>query len=177
VAVPFTDALQTTGTAVGINSYLLVQSIVPGATETPEFVVAMVLALNRRPGQGLAVFLAASVAQWTLALGVLPWAQLAGGGPSSLPLDTRATVEVLLTVSTTLMAVAALSSLVPKRIDSGIVLTLFAIQFAFPATGVRVVIAVIFAMFALDILVANHRSVRPMFASLRSRHPPPLPPG
>jgi cation:H+ antiporter len=177
VAVPFTDALQTTGAAVGINPYLLVQSIVPGATETPEFVVAMVLALNRRPGQGLAVFLAASVAQWTLALGVLPWAQLAGGGGSSLPLDTRATVEVALTVSTTLMAVAALASLVPKRIDSGIVLTLWAIQFAFPATGVRVVVAVILAMFALDILVANHRAVRPMFAALRSRHPPPVPPG
>jgi len=177
VAVPFTNALQTTGTSVGINSYLLVQSIVPAATETPEFVVAMVLALNRRPGQGLAVFLAASVAQWTLALGILPWAQLAGGGPSSLPLDTRATVEVLLTVSTTLMAVAALASLTPKRIDSGIVLTLWAIQFAFPATGVRVVVAVILAMFALDILAANHRSVRPMFASLRSRHPPPAPPG
>jgi cation:H+ antiporter len=177
VAVPFTEALQVTGAAVGINPYLLVQSIVPAATETPEFVVAMVLALNRRPGQGLAVFLAASVAQWTLALGVLPWAQLAGGGGSSLPLDTRATVEVALTVSTTLMAVAALSSLAPKRIDSGIVLTLWAIQFAFPATGVRLVAAVVLAMFALDILVANHRAVRPMFASLRSRHPPPDSPG
>jgi cation:H+ antiporter len=177
VAVPFTDALQVTGAAVGINPYLLVQSILPAATETPEFVVAMVLALNRRPGQGLAVFLAASVAQWTLALGVLPWAQLAGGGGSSLPLDTRATVEVALTVSTTLMAVAALASLAPKRIDSGIVLTLWAIQFAFPATGVRLVVAVVLAMFALDILVANHRAVRPMFASLRSRHPPPDSPG
>jgi cation:H+ antiporter len=177
VAVPFTEALQVTGAAVGINPYLLVQSIVPAATETPEFVVAMVLALNRRPGQGLAVFLAASVAQWTLALGVLPWAQLAGGGASSLPLDTRATVEVALTVSTTLMAVAALASLAPKRIDSGIVLTLWAIQFAFPATGVRLVAAVVLAMFALDILVANHREVRPMFAALRSRHPPPHSPG
>jgi cation:H+ antiporter len=177
VAVPFTEALQTTGASLGINSYLLVQSIVPAATETPEFVVAMVLALNRRPGQGLAVFLAASVAQWTLALGILPWAQVAGGGATSLPLDTRATVEVLLTVSTTLMAVAALATLTPKRIDSGIVLTLWAIQFAFPTTGVRVVVAVIFAMFALDILVANHRGVRPMFAALRSRHPPPVPPG
>jgi cation:H+ antiporter len=177
VAVPFTNALQATGTSLGINPYLLVQSIVPAATETPEFVVAMVLALNRRPGLGLAVFLAASVAQWTLALGILPWAQVAGGGPSSLPLDTRATVEVALTVSTTLMAVAALATLTPKRIDSGIVLTLWAIQFAFPATGVRVIVAVVFAMFALDILVANHRSVRPMFAALRSRHPPPVPPG
>jgi cation:H+ antiporter len=176
VAVPFSDALQQTGTGLGISSYLLVQSIVPAATETPEFVVAMTLALSRRPGQGLAVFLSASVVQWTLALGALPWAFAAGGGGTELPLDTRATVELALTVSTTLMAIAALASLEPQRIDSGIVLTLFAIQFAFPATGVRIVVAVVLAMFALDILVANHRSVRPMFAALRSRHPPPHPP-
>jgi cation:H+ antiporter len=176
VAVPFSDALQQTGTGLGISSYLLVQSIVPAATETPEYVVAMALALNRRPGQGLAVFLGASVVQWTLALGVLPWAFLAGGGGTELPLDTRATVEIALTVSTTLMAIGALASLTPERIDSGIVLTLFAIQFAFPSTGVRIVAAVVLAMFALDILVANHRSVRPMFAALRSRHPPPHPP-
>jgi cation:H+ antiporter len=152
VAVPFTDALQATGTELGISSFLLVQSIVPAATETPEFVVALALALNRRPGQGLAVFLAASVIQWTLALGLLPLTYLAGGGGPELPLDTRATVEVALTVATTLMAVAALASLRPKRIDSAIVLTLFAIQFAFPSTGVRVVVAVVLAMFALDIL-------------------------
>jgi cation:H+ antiporter len=174
VANPFTDALQQTGTALGISPYLLVQSIAPAATEMPEFVVAIVLVLHRRPSQGLAIFLAASVAQWTLAIGILPWAHLAGGGGSTLPLDTRATVELVLTVSTTLMAIAALSSLAPKRIDSGIVLTLYAIQFAFPTTGVRLVIAVVFAMFALDIMVANHRAVRPMFASLLSRHPPPV---
>jgi cation:H+ antiporter len=172
VATPFTDALQKTGAAVGISPYLLVQSIAPAATETPEFVVAIVLALHRRPSQGLAVFLAASVAQWTLAIGVLPWAHLAGGGGASLPLDTRATVELLLTVSTTLMAIAALASLAPRRIDSGIVLTLFAVQFAFPSTAVRLVVAVVLAMFALDIMVANHRAVRPLFASLLSRHPP-----
>src|SRR3954453_1126051 len=174
VANPFTTALQQTGTALGVSSYLLVQSIAPAATEMPEFVVAIVLVLHRRPSQGLAIFLAASVAQWTLALGILPWAHLAGGGGSTLPLDTRATVELVLTVSTTLMAIAALSTLAPKRIAFGIVLTLFAIQFAFPSTGVRLVIAVVFAMFALDILIANHRAVRPMFASLRSRHPPPV---
>jgi cation:H+ antiporter len=173
VANPFTDALQKTGALVGINPYVLVQSIAPAATETPEFVIAIVLALHRRPSQGLAIFLAASVAQWTLAIGILPWAHLAGGGGSSLPLDTRATVELALTVATTLMAIAALVTLTPKRIDAGIVLTLFAIQFAFPATGVRIVVAVILAMFALDVLVANHRGMRPMLASLASRHPPP----
>jgi cation:H+ antiporter len=175
VATPFADALQATGRPVGIGSYVLVQSIAPAATETPEFVVAIVLALHRRPSQGIAVFLAASVAQWTLALGVLPWAHLAGGGGSTLPLDARASVELVLTASTTLMAVAALVSLAPKQIDSGIVLTLFAIQFAFPATSVRFVVAVVFALFALDIFVANRRAVPPMFRSLRSRHPPPSP--
>jgi cation:H+ antiporter len=173
VAGPFADALQKTGKPIGIGSYVLVQSIAPATTETPEFVVAIVLALHRRPSQGLAVFLAASVAQWTLALGVLPWAHLAGGGGSTLPLDTRASVEVALTAATTLMAVAALVSLAPKQIDSGIVLALFAIQFAFPATGVRLIVAVVFALFALDIFVANRRAVPPLFRSLRSRHPPP----
>jgi cation:H+ antiporter len=175
VASPFAEALQKTGRPVGIDPYLLVQSIAPAATETPEFVVAIVLALSRRPSQGLAVFLAASVAQCTLALGILPWAHFAGGGGSTLPLDTRASVELVLTASTTLMAIAALVSLAPKQIDSGIVLTLFAIQFAFPATGVRFVVAAVFVLFALDILVANHRAVPPMFRSLRSRHPPPSP--
>jgi hypothetical protein len=56
------------------------------------------------------------------------------------------------------------------------VLTLFGIQFAFPAPGVRIAVAVVLATFALDILVANHRSVWRVFAALRSRHPPPDPP-
>jgi cation:H+ antiporter len=172
VADPFVDALLETGTSVGIDRYLLVQSIIPAATETPEFVIAAVLALNRRPAQGLAVFLAASVAQWTFALGVLPLAYAAGGGGTALPLNTRSEAELALTVATTLMAVAALSSLAPKRFDSWIILTLYVIQFAFPETEVRVAVAVVLGLFTVDILVANRSAVRPMFAALWSRHPP-----
>jgi cation:H+ antiporter len=176
VATPFAEVLQKTGTSLGANPYLLVQSIAPGATEMPEFVVAIVLALNRRPAQAVAVFLAASVVQWTLAIGILPWAHLAGGGGSVLPLNTRASVELALSVSTTLMAIAALTSLARTRIDAGIVLTLFAIQLLFPAPGVRLAVAVVLALFATDILVANHRGVRRMLAALRSRPPRPTPP-
>jgi cation:H+ antiporter len=172
VADPFTVALEQTGTSVGIDRYLLIQSIVPAATETPEFVIAAVLALNHRPAQGLALFLAASVTQWTLALGILPFAYVAGGGGLDVPLSTRATVELSLTLATTLMAVAALSSLAPKRIDSWIMLVLYFIQFAFPTTAVRLAVAVVFALFTVDILVANRRAVRPLFTALRSRHPP-----
>lgn len=173
VADPFTVALRQTGTAIGISPYLLVQSIVPLATETPEYVIAAVFALNHRPAHGVAILLGAAVSQWTLALGSLPIAYVAGGGPPALPLTGRDQIEVALTVATTLMAVAALAPLRPERIDSWIVLTIFGIQFAFPTPGVRLAVTAVLATFALDILVANRRSVRPVFAALRSRPPPP----
>jgi hypothetical protein len=51
-------------------------------------------------------------------------------------------------------------------------LVLYFIQFAFPTTAVRLAVAVVFALFTVDILVANRRAVRPLFTALRSRHPP-----
>jgi cation:H+ antiporter len=172
VAEPFAVALQQTGAIAGVSPYLVVQSIVPAATEAPEFVVAAVLALNHRPAQGLAIFLAASVTQWTFALGVLPFAYAAGGGPSALPLQGHDPIEVALTVATTLMTVAALCSLKPLRIDSWIVLTVYVIQFAFPNPAVRIAATIVLGMFTIDILVANRRSLRPLFAALRARRPP-----
>jgi cation:H+ antiporter len=168
VANSFTDALLATGSSFGVNPYLLVQSIVPAATETPEFVVVAVLVLNHRPGQGLAVFLASSVSQFTLAFGSLPFAWLAGGGGASIPLAGRERVELALTIATTLMAVAALSSLAPERIDAWIVLTLFGIQFAFPSPVIRLGVAIILAMFALDVLASRRPALRAILAALRS---------
>jgi cation:H+ antiporter len=168
VASAFADALLATGTSLGIDPYLLVQSIVPAATETPEFVVVAVLALSHRPAQGLAIFLAAAVSQMTLALGTLPFAYLAGGGGSSIPLAGREQVEMLLTAATTLMAVAALASLTPERIDAWIVLILFAVQFAFPSTTVRIGVTVVLAMFALDVLASRRRAIGPMLAAVRA---------
>jgi cation:H+ antiporter len=171
VANSFTEALLATGTSLGIDPYILVQSIVPVATETPEIVVVAVLALNHRPAQGLAVFLASSVSQLTLAMGSLPFVYLAGGGSGSIPLAGRERVELALTIATALMAVAALSSLAPERIDAWIVLTLFGIQFALPSTAVRIAVAVVLTMFALDLFASRRHTVRPMLVALRS--PPP----
>ena len=168
VASPFTDALLATGTSLGIDPFLLVQSIVPAATETPEFVVVAVLALSHRPAQGLAIFLAAAVSQMTLALGTLPFAYLAGGGGSSIPLAGREQLEMMLTAAAILMAVAALASLTPERVDAWIILTLFGIQFAFPSTTVRIGVTIVLAMFALDVLASRHRAIRPMLAAVRA---------
>ena len=79
-AVPFGDAVLGTGALVGISPYLLLQWIVPVATETPELVVAFVLLTHGRGGQSIAVLLAGAVSQYTLALGTLPLAYAVGAG-------------------------------------------------------------------------------------------------
>ena len=53
-----------TGALVGIKPYLMLQWIVPIATEAPELVVAFVLLTHGRGGQSLAVLLAGAVSQY-----------------------------------------------------------------------------------------------------------------
>src|SRR3954467_15079257 len=120
IANPFADALLVTGTSLGLDPYFLIQSVVPVATEAPEFVVVAVLVANRRPAQGLALFLAASLSQWTLAMGALPLGSRAGGGGTSMPLDAHQHVELGFTIALTLFAVAALVSLRPERVDAAL---------------------------------------------------------
>src|SRR4029079_4868594 len=84
-AVPFSQAVLGTGALVGISPYLLLQWVVPVATETPEIVVALVLLMHGRGGQSVAVLLSSAVSQYTLALGTLPVAFLVGAGSRAPP--------------------------------------------------------------------------------------------
>jgi cation:H+ antiporter len=163
IANPFADALLATGTSLGMDPYLLIQTIVPAASEAPEFVIVAVLVANRRPAQGLALFLASSVSQWTLALGALPIAYLAGGGGMSLPLAGRELIELALTVSLTLFGVAALAVLRPTRFDAWFVVGVFAVQFLYPTPFVRIAATFVFLVFAIDLAVAHRRAVLPLF--------------
>ena len=88
-AEPFANSVLLTGMSVGVSPYLLVQWLVPLATEMPELVIAFVLIQHARAGQAVAVLLASSVSQWTFALGTLPLAYLAGVGTGPLPLVDR----------------------------------------------------------------------------------------
>src|SRR5439155_4472029 len=121
-----------------IDPYFLIQSVVPLATEAPEFVVVAVLVANRRPAQGLALFLAAAVSQWTLAFGALPFAFLAGGGGTSIPLAANAQLQVAFTIALTVFSVAALVTLRPERVDAALVAGLVAIQFIYPTAFIHV---------------------------------------
>jgi len=165
-AVPFGDAVLGAGALVGISPYLLLQWIVPVATETPELVVAYVLLTHGRGGQSIAVLLAGAVSQYTLALGTLPLAYAAGPALGPLPLAGRERVELFLTVGVALYAVATLVSLRLSRGDSSIMLALFAGQLVVPGVIWRLLFAVVFWAVALDVLVAERRQLPALFREL-----------
>jgi cation:H+ antiporter len=153
-AVPFGDAVLASGSLVGIDPYLLLQWIVPVATEVPELVVAFVLLMHGRGGQSIAVLLAGAVSQYTLALGTLPIAYARYG---ALPLPGRERIEMLLSAAVALYAVAALVSLRLSRGDAAIMLALFAIQLVLPFPVTRLALALAFMLVALDVLSAERR--------------------
>jgi cation:H+ antiporter len=159
IANPFADALLHTGTALGIDPYLLIQTVVPAATEAPEFVVVAILVVNHRPAQGLALFLASSVSQWTLGLGALPLAYLAGGGGLAMPLAPREQLELALTIAVTLFVVAALATLQPERVDAMLMAGAFLAQLLYPAPLVRLAAAFVLLVFAIDLLCSRRREI------------------
>lgn len=111
-AEPFASGLVATGKLFGIDEFLLVQWLAPLASESPEFIVAALLAIRGRAAMAFALLLSAKINQWTLLVGSLALAYSAGAGtPSSLPLDQRQIGEVLLTASQSLFGVAVLASL------------------------------------------------------------------
>ena len=172
VANPFADAILAAGTSLGMDPYLLIQSAVPVATEAPEFVVVGVLVANRRPAQGMALFLASSVSQWTLGMGLLPLAYLAGGGGPVMPLAAREQLEVSFTIACTLFIVAALATLRPRRVDAGLIGAVFLVQLTYPSPVVRLAATLVMAVFAADLLWEHRREVGTALRSVRRRPPP-----
>jgi cation:H+ antiporter len=166
IANPFTHALLATGTSLGMDPYLLIQSVVPVATEAPELVVVAVLVANRRPGQGLALLLAASVSQWTLGMGLLPLAYLAGGGGMALPLGAREQVELGFTTALTLFVVAALATLRPARVDAVLIVVVFVLQLVYPTAFTRFAAGFVLLVFALDLLASRRKELRPILRSV-----------
>ena len=174
-AEPFANSVLGAGTTIGISPYLLVQWLVPLATESPELVIAFVLITHDRAAQGVAVLLSSAVSQWTLALGSLPIAYAAGAGSGPLPLLGGEQVEILLTMGQALLAVAMLVTLRLRRSDSVIMLMLFAVQLAMPFVAIRAALTLVCLVIALDILASERWAIPTLRQTLwpRSADAPP----
>lgn len=112
-AEPFSEGLVATGKTLGINEFLLVQWLAPIASETPEFVVAIMFAWRGQAGVALGSLLAAKLNQWTLLVGMIPgvFAFSHNSLEHSLPLDAIQLHEILLTAAQSLLAVIIIANL------------------------------------------------------------------
>jgi cation:H+ antiporter len=133
-AEPFVHALIDGGKQMGIDEAFLVQWLAPLASESPEFVVVILLTLRGRSSLGLAALVSSKVNQWTLLVGGVPLAYgLAGiangtGWTGDMPMSTRQTEELWLTITQGLYATAAIADLHFSLRQAVAILVLFLVQ-------------------------------------------------
>ncbi|MEV6863637.1 sodium:proton exchanger [Streptosporangium subroseum] len=161
-AEPFAQGLIATGKQFGVDEFLLVQWLAPLASESPEFIVAILFAVRGKGDDAIGTLISSKVNQWTLLVGSLPIAYLIGGGSAGgLALDARQIEEFLLTATQTLLGVAALLALRFPRWAAWTLLGLFAVQFALPGQTARYALCGIYLVIALAALIRNRRHILP----------------
>lgn len=164
-AEPFANSLVSAGTQLGIDQFLLVQWLAPLASEAPEFIIAAIFAARGKGTAAIATLISSKVNQWTLLIGSLPIAHLAGGGGFSLVLDARQVEETLLTATQTMMGVALILALRFHRATAWALLALFVIQFPITSTHGRLILCGVYGVLAIAGLIVNRRHV---IATIRS---------
>ena len=90
-AEPFAEAMVSTGRAIGLNEFLLIQWLAPLASEAPAVSVAVLFVLANRAGNGLTALISDKINQWTLLVGMLPLALSVGARGDERPAARRAT--------------------------------------------------------------------------------------
>ncbi len=159
-AEPFARALVEGGRALGVDEFLLVQWLAPLSSESPELLVAGMLALRGHEDSALGTLLSSKVNQWTLLVGSLPVAYaIGGGGAQGIVLDGRQTEEFVLTAAQTVLGFAVLLDLRMTVWEALALFALFALQFVFPGTAVRLGFAAAYAMLAGAILLSRRREL------------------
>ncbi len=162
-AEPFAQSLVRTGEDAGVDKFVLVQWVAPLASESPEFILAGMMAMRGRHDAAMTILISSKVNQWTLLIGSLPLAfSISGGTFSPLDFDARQSEEVFLTAAQSLFAVAILISLTMGRWEAVGLGGLFLTQFFFTDTTIRLGYAAAYTTLALLIL-ARDRPRLPAF--------------
>lgn len=129
VAEPFAESLVATGSAFGINKFLLIQWISPLAGEAPEVIITILFVLALRPTSAFGALVSDKINQWTLLVGAIPlFFSLGAGTLGVLPLDARQHEEFFLTAAQSLFAVALLLRLHLSLRSAMVLLGLFLVQ-------------------------------------------------
>ena len=157
-AEPFAESLVKIGLDWEIEEFLLIQWVAPLASESPEFIIAILFALRLRGSIGIGALISSKVNQWTLLVGAIPIAfALSSGTTNGLPLDERQTEEMLLTSAQSLFAAILIADLRFSRKEAILLLTLFLGQFLFTSTEVRYLFIGLYFLLSVGLLFQRER--------------------
>ncbi len=158
-AEPFAEALLGIGEQFGIDRFLLVQWLAPLASESPEFIVAILFATRGKPGAGFSALVSSKVNQWTLLVGMLPIVYIVSLGHwSPMHLDARQSHEILLTSAQSLFAVVLLADFRLSMPEALALLGLFLVQLAWPDATVRLIFVVIYIAAAIVMVLTRAKT-------------------
>ena len=165
-AEPFAEGLLEIGRTWGVEQFLLVQWLAPLASESPEFLVAILFALRASAGASLGTLISSKVNQWTLLIGMLPLAYcISAGHLRPMHLDARQVEEIFLTSAQSLLAVSVLSNFRFELWEAVTLLVLFGVQMGVPSQTVRYLFAGLYLALTL-ILLFGRAERRPTVVSL-----------
>jgi cation:H+ antiporter len=169
-AEPFADGLVHVGRNHGIDEFLLVQWLAPVASESPEFVIALLFALKHRGSVGLGALVSSKVNQWTLLVGAIPIAySVSAKSLGGLALNGRQTEELWLTSAQSLLATIVIADLRIGRSEGMLLAVLFVGQLCFPGTQIRTFFIGVYLVVALALLLRRGQGGMRAFTSLLRR--------
>jgi cation:H+ antiporter len=133
-AEPFAHSLVQTGQSAGVDEFLLIQWLAPLASESPEFIVALLFVWRGQAAAGMRTLISSKVNQWTLLIATLPLVFSMGAGQlGGMPLNNRQQHELWLTAAQSLFAVALIAAFRINRWEAFALLIPFLVQLALPA--------------------------------------------
>jgi cation:H+ antiporter len=158
-AEPFAEGLLATGRTFGIEEFLLVQWLAPLASESPEFIVAILFALRMQPGISMGALLSSKVNQWTLLIGMLPVVYtISAGRFGGMEMDSRQVEELFLTAAQSLFAVAILLNLSFSLLEALIIFVLFSTQLLIPDPSFRYYYSFLYIILAVGLILLRRDS-------------------
>ncbi|MGH7766029.1 MAG: sodium:calcium antiporter [Candidatus Binatia bacterium] len=164
-AEPFAEGLLATGRTFGIEEFILVQWLAPLASESPEFIVAILFALRGNPGSSIGTLLSSKVNQWTLLVGMLPLVYMFSAGQlSPMHIDQRQVEEMLLTSAQSVFAVAVLINLSFSLFEACVLFVLFTTQLLIPDPTFRLYFSFLYIALTIGIFIFNRDSRNALLA-------------
>jgi cation:H+ antiporter len=170
-AEPFAEGLLATGRTFGIEEFILVQWLAPLASESPEFIVAILFALKAQPGISMGALLSSKVNQWTLLIGMLPIVYAVSAETSAgMHMDARQIDEMFLTAAQSIFAVAVLANLSFSLLEAAMIFALFSTQLLFTDPEFRFYYSFVYVVLAVGLIALKkdaRKGVCGLFSAVR----------